>query len=99
MNLSPLTVGLVITAFTALLAGLGWLIVSQVETNKSLAKSIHDAITEFKVAMSLLEERSNTQKTLCQFYRNQIDSRNKGIDIKIEKIENKLDHVNNHQNH
>jgi hypothetical protein len=98
MNLSPLAVGLIVAGFTALLAGLGWLIQSQISTNKGLSsaitdlsKSIAGVASDFKVAMTSIEERSNTQKTLCQLYRGQIDVRNKGIENRISKVEQKLE--------
>ena len=81
MNLSPLTTGLIISAFAALLGGIGWLISSQVATNKSLSKGITDVVSEFKVAMSLIEERSNNQKTLCQLYRDQSNIKQKTLEL------------------
>ncbi len=91
MNLSPLAVGLIVAAFTALLVGLGWLITSQIQTNKSLSKGITDVVSEFKVAMSLIEERSNNQKTLCQLYRDQINSRQKDMNTELAGIKRKFE--------
>lgn len=93
MNLSPLAVGLIVAVVTALLAALGWLIVSQVQTNKSITRSINDIVTEFKVAMTRIEERSNTQNTLCQHYRSQIDNKNKEVLTRLDKIDNRIDNM------
>jgi hypothetical protein len=105
MNPSSLTVGLIVTAFAAMLTGLGWLIGSQISTNKSLSKAITDlsnsiagVASEFRIAMTSIEEKNNTQKTLCQLYRNQIDNRSKGIEIRINKVERKVENTNTHQN-
>ena len=39
---SPLAAGLIVATFVALLGGLGWLITSQIATNKSLSRGITD---------------------------------------------------------
>lgn len=88
-ELSPLAVGLIVAGFGALLAGFGWLIVSQVEINKSLAKSITDAVNEFRISNALAEERSKNRDTLCQFYRANMDSRCKAIDKAIDELKKK----------
>jgi len=105
MNLSPLAVGLIVASFTGLLAGIGWLLNLLITTHKSLSMaitslsdSISEVSTELRVAMTAIEERGTAQKTLCQLYRNQIDTRNKGIDIKLNKIEHKIENINIHQN-
>ena len=102
IELSPLATGLIITSFGTLIAGLGWLITSQINTNKGLLKAIIDLsdglnkmVVEFKGAMVLIEERSNSQKTLCQEYRNRINDKQKAIEIDLKKFENKIEtHIN-----
>ena len=95
-NLSPLAVGLIVAAVTASFAAIGWMINSQNQTNKSLAQGVADlskgitsVVVEFKAAMLLIEERSNNQKTLCQMYRDQINSNQKKLEIQVNKIETK----------
>ena len=95
---SPLAAGLIVATFVALLGGLGWLITSQIATNKSLSrgitdlsKGVSDIVTEFKAAMAKLEERSENQKTLCQSYRAGIYGKQKDLEREIEKIQNKLE--------
>ena len=100
MNLSPLAVGLIIATFTSFLGLIGWLFNAQISTNKrlsdaitELSKSITGISSELRVAMTSIEERSNNQRTLCQVYRSQIDIRNKGIESRIQKLENAPDHA------
>lgn len=100
---SPLVTGLIITLVGTLIAGLGWLITSQIATNKGLLKAIIDLsdglnkiVVEFKGAIALIEERSTSQKMLCQEYRNRINDKQKSIDIELKKFETK---VENHINH
>jgi len=99
---SALMTGIVTTAFAALLGGVGWIINNQNATNKAfaqgitnLSKGVTEAVGEFKSAMSLLEERSQNQKTLCQMYRDTINQNHKDLRIQVGKIENKA----NHQSH
>lgn len=99
---SPMITGIVITAFAALLTAVGWIINNQNQTNKSLSqgvteisKAITEVVGEFKTAMSLIEERSQNQKTLCQMYRDTINQGHKDLKIQVGKLENKA----NHQNH
>ena len=101
---SALMTGIVTTAFAALLGGVGWIINSQNRTNQSLSQGITDlskgiteVVGEFKAAMSLIEERSQNQKTLCQMYRDTINNSHKDLKIQVGKIENKVNHQNHNQ--
>ena len=91
MTLTPFGQDVVVAAFVALLAGLGWLITSQISTNKSLSKGLTDAVTEFKVAMTMIEERNTNQKMFCQLYRSKIEEYHKDLGERLMKIEDKIE--------
>ena len=88
--MTPLRENLLVALFTAGLAGVGWLLATQNQTNKELWKALTDAVTEFKVAIQMITEKDSQQKTLCQFHREQSAEKLKGITEDIEKLEGEL---------
>ena len=76
---------------TALLGALGWLIQSQISTNKTLSKAIADAVMEFKVAVETINQRDDKQKTLCDVYRNQMSERCRWMDSEIRELKEKIE--------
>ena len=56
-----------------------------------MSKAITDAVMEFKVAMEMINQRDERQKTLCELYRNQMGERCRWMDSEIKEIKEKVD--------
>ena len=93
MNLTPFgeTIASIIVA--SLITALGWLIQSQIKTNRELAKAITNAVMEWKVAIEMISQRDEKQKTVCELYRSQMGERCKWMDIEIREIKDKVEKI------
>ena len=90
MYMTPLRENLLVAIFTAGLAGVGWLLTNQVNTNKSLWKALTDAVTEFRIAIQMITEKDNQQKTICQLHRERSQETSKALKSEIDRLENDI---------
>jgi len=84
---SPIVTGIVIAAFTALLAAFGWLVTSQVALNRSLSKAIGQIVTDFKIYITEQRERSKNKEYTCQLHRAQMTKDTKDMAFRANKID------------
>jgi len=90
MDLSTSVPDLITATYTAFLAVVGWLIISQINTNKQLSKTITEAIIELRAAVSLFEAREKSQQQVCEFHRKQTDEIRKHMEGEIRKIRSEI---------
>lgn len=97
MYMTPLRENLLVALFTAGLGLVGWLLVNQYQTNKSLWKALTNAIIEFKDAIQLITERDTQQKSICQMHREQSAEKMRALTAAIDKLEDDIKDINGYK--
>lgn len=87
INLDTIFVGVVVTSVGALLTGLGWLIGSQVKTNKTLRESVTSLVVDLKLFINEQREKEKLTNLSCQQKRMQIQYQIKELDHKCRTLE------------
>lgn len=89
LEITNLQTGLIITAVTTFLAIIGWLFVAQITTNKSFK----DALTEFRIAISVMAEQNKNRDLVCSQHRQSIAKESQRMEEDFRDLE---ETVNNH---
>lgn len=82
--------GSLVALVAALLAALGWLITTQVATNKSLTKSVQDILTDLKLYMSDQQGRAKVRELMCAQHRSGMSQDKKDLEHKIRALERRV---------
>jgi predicted PurR-regulated permease PerM len=84
--MSDLAISLISAAFTAFFGVIGWIISTQIKTNKEFSQSLtrlSDALQELSKTIAVIEERDRSQKHTCQLYRQAIHEKIANMDKRI----------------
>ncbi len=90
LDISSFGQSMMVASYVALLGAFGWLIVTQIKSNKTFS----DAINEFRIAIQLLNLQNKNQAHACLRHQAETERHRKKIeDIEIEmtKIKNEKD--------
>lgn len=86
LEMPPLHLALLIVGATALLSVVGWLFVTQINTNKSFK----DALVEFRVALSVMSQANKDQQSLCQIHQARMEKDGAQFKSDIHEINERL---------
>ena len=95
MDFTPNGQDLITATFTGFLAVIGWLIISQINTNKALMQQINDVILDVRMAISLWDERDKNQHQTCGAHRTQTAEIRKHVDTEISKLRREIETIKN----
>lgn len=84
---------LITATYSAFLVIIGWLITSQIKTNKTLSKTITDVVMEMRQDRLISAQREESQQKICALHRADIDTLKKHVDLEIRKSRHELNTI------